>query len=128
MNIEQNLIGGKWQSASDWTEVFNPADGSILGKVPSSTEADAQAALVAASDAFPAWSRLNPFQRAAYLRRAAQLVTAEQEAIARLMTLEQGKPLAEALGEVKKGAEILRFYAEEGERIHGKIVPNADRC
>ena len=126
MNIEQNLIGGKWQSASDWTEVFNPADGSILGKVPASGEAEAQAALEAASNAFPSWSRLNPFQRTAYLRRAAEIVTSEQEAIARLMTLEQGKPLAEALGEVKKGAEILRFYAEEGERIHGKLVPNAD--
>lgn len=126
MNIEQNLIGGKWLSASDWIEVFNPADGTLLGKVPNSSDAEAQAALAAASAAFLTWSRLNPFQRTAYLRRAAELVSSEQEAIARLMTLEQGKPFPEALGEVKKGAEILRFYAEEGERVHGKIVPNAD--
>jgi succinate-semialdehyde dehydrogenase / glutarate-semialdehyde dehydrogenase len=126
MNIEQNLIGGRWQSASDLIDVFNPADGTLIGKVPSSSAADAEAALAAAAGAFPAWSRLNPFQRTAYLRRAADIVASRQDEIARLLTMEQGKPFAEALGEVKKGAEILTFYAEEGERVNGKILPNPD--
>ncbi|HEY0256654.1 MAG TPA: NAD-dependent succinate-semialdehyde dehydrogenase [Candidatus Methylacidiphilales bacterium] len=126
MNVEKNLIAGKWQDTTEWIEVYNPADGSLIGKVPNASAADAHAALDAASQAFPAWSRLNPFKRTAYLRKAAEIVSSEQDQIARLLTMEQGKPLSEALGEVKKGAEILRFYAEEGERVHGTIIPNAD--
>ncbi len=126
MTIEQNLIGGQWRATPDLLDVFNPADGVLLGKVPKSGVPEAEAALAAASRAFPAWvaaQSLHPHRTPA---QAAELVAAEAESIARLMTQEQGKPLAEALGEVRKGAEILRFYAEEGERVHGKIVPNAD--
>lgn len=87
---------------------------------------DIENAVDAADRAFKMWSKLTPFQRGGYLRRASEIVLECAQKIARFMTQEQGKPLSEAIGEVRKGAEILRYYAEVGERIYGKIIPNAE--
>ncbi|MEZ4509486.1 MAG: aldehyde dehydrogenase family protein [Eubacteriales bacterium] len=125
---ESMWIDGALRDAADGAvlHVVNPATNEAFATVPAATEADVLAAIDAADRAFSGWSRTTPFTRGALLRRAYEAVLADAEEIARLMTLEQGKPLAEAHGEVKKGAEILRYYAEEGERVYGRIVPNAE--
>ena len=105
--------------------MINPANGEVFATVPKASAQDVEDAVNAADRAFPEWSRLTPFKRGELLRRASLIVSERAEDIARRMTREQGKPFAEALGEVRKGAEILRYYAEEGERIYG-IIPNAE--
>ena len=106
--------------------VTNPATGELIATVPAATAQDVLRAIDAADQAFAGWSQTTPFHRGALLRKAAEHVLEHLEEIAVLMTSEQGKPLAEARGEVKKGAEILRYYAEEGERVFGRIIPNAE--
>lgn len=125
---EKNLINGVWTESSSKAifEVINPATGEAFATVPKSGREDVVAAVVAADQAFAKWSALTPFKRGDYLRTASQIVMREAEPIARLMSQEQGKPVKEALGEVMKGAEILRYYAEEGERIYGRIIASAE--
>ena len=122
------LIGGVWTDAEDGRTILvtDPATGETCGTVPVASEADVVRAVDAAEAAFPAWSKTTPFYRGEILRKAAALVLENSRAIAELMTREQGKPLAESEGEVRKGADILRYYAEEGERVYGRIIPNAD--
>lgn len=103
--------------------VSNPADGEAFAAVPSASPEQVEHAVCAADGAFPGWSALSPFERSALLRRAAGNVRVDNRRIAALMTREQGKPFAEALGEVNKGADILQYYAEEGERVYGRIIP-----
>ncbi len=128
MIIERMLIGGKWTTARDGgtIPVINPATEEVFAKVPKAGRIDAEDAIKAADAAFESWSSLTPFERGSFLRRAGEIVLRNEDKIAELMTMEQGKPFREALGEVRKGAQILRYYAEEGERICGRIIPNAD--
>lgn len=125
---EQMLIGGAWIDASQDAviEVRNPVDNEVFAIVPKGGASEVDAAVAAARSAFPAWSQTTPFQRGHILREASRLVLENQAEIAERMTREQGKPLAEATGEVRKGAQILRYYAEEGERVFGHIIPNED--
>ena len=122
------LIDGDWvdSESRDYIEVINPADEEVFAEVPCATENEVDQALNSARAAFPAWAGLSPFQRAEYLWRAADILKERKEKIGRLMTREQGKPLKEAIGEVEKGVEMLRYYAEEGKRAHGQIVANED--
>ena len=122
------FIGGKWTSGKGTAviEVSNPATNEIIATVPKATHQDIADAVDAADVAFKKWSKLTVFQRGEYLRKSSSIVLERAEEIAKLMTQEQGKPFKEALGEVKKGAEILRYYAEEGERVYGRIIPNAE--
>ncbi len=122
------LIDGDWIDSPDgkYIEVENPATQEIFERVPFSSESDINGAVEAAHRAFKEWSLLSPEKRAEYLIKASELVLERKEEIARTMTAEQGKPLNEAKGEVQKGAEILRYYAEEGKRIYGRIVPGYD--
>jgi succinate-semialdehyde dehydrogenase / glutarate-semialdehyde dehydrogenase len=108
-------------------EVENPATGAIFAKVPSASTKQINEAVETADKAFPDWARLSPEERGAYLIRAGELVLEREDTIAETLTREQGKPLNEAKGEVRKGAEILRYYAEEGKRIYGRIIPGFDR-
>jgi len=123
------LIGGKWVEAEskDKIEVYNPALGEVFAQVPKAHKEDVEKAINAADAAFRGWTALSPFTRGQYLRKASSIVTQRKEEIAKLMTQEQGKPFKEALGEVEKGASILRYYAEEGERVYGRIVPNEEK-
>ncbi|MCK5095694.1 MAG: aldehyde dehydrogenase family protein, partial [Spirochaetes bacterium] len=113
------LIDGDWIDSPDgkYIEVENPATREISERVPFSSESDINEAVEAAHRAFKEWSLLSPEKRAEYLIKASELVLERKDEIARTMTAEQGKPLNEAKGEVRKGAEILRYYAEEGKRI-----------
>ena len=118
------LIGGEWVGASDGGtfDVHDPATGEVLATLASATSADAVAALDAADAAQGSWARTAPRTRAEILRKAFDLVTERAEDFALLMTLEMGKPLAEARGEVTYGAEFLRWFAEETVRDYGRYL------
>lgn len=122
------IIGSRRIAAGkDEIEVENPATGEIFAKVPSASTQQINEAVETADKTFPDWARLSPEERGAYLIRAGELVLEREDTIAETLTREQGKPLNEAKGEVRKGAEILRYYAEEGKRVYGRIIPGFDR-
>ncbi|NKX53287.1 NAD-dependent succinate-semialdehyde dehydrogenase [Arthrobacter mobilis] len=118
------LINGEWRDASDGGtfDVIDPATGNVLATLASATSEDALAALDAADKVQASWARTAPRERAEILRRAFELVTERAEDFALLMTLEMGKPLAEARGEVAYGAEFLRWFSEETVRDYGRYV------
>lgn len=104
--------------------VFDPATARPIADLPHASTTDLDAALDAAARAFPAWSATPASERAKVLRRAADLIRARIEAIAAVMTLEQGKPLAESRGEIAYAADVIEWYAEEGRRTYGRVVPS----
>ncbi|HEU4515172.1 MAG TPA: NAD-dependent succinate-semialdehyde dehydrogenase [Nocardioidaceae bacterium] len=117
-------VDGKWRDSSDGEtfEVEDPATGEVLTRVANATPEDGMAALAAATEAQRAWGATPPRERAEILRRAFETVTARADEFALLMTLEMGKPLAEAHGEVTYGAEFLRWFSEEAARISGRYA------
>jgi succinate-semialdehyde dehydrogenase / glutarate-semialdehyde dehydrogenase len=121
----QLLIGGRWVDAAGGAtfEVTNPADDRVLTRVADATPADGERALAAAAAAQKEWAATEPRTRSEVLRRAFELITERADDFARLMTLEMGKTLAEARGEVTYGAEFFRWFAEEAVRIHGRYSP-----
>jgi succinate-semialdehyde dehydrogenase/glutarate-semialdehyde dehydrogenase len=122
------LINGEWTAAADGrtVAVIDPATGEELTSIADAAPADAVAALDAASAVAPAWAATPPRQRAELLRRAFDVVTQRKDEFARLMTLEMGKPLAEAYGEVTYGSEFLRWFSEEAVRIGGRYGLNPE--
>jgi succinate-semialdehyde dehydrogenase/glutarate-semialdehyde dehydrogenase len=122
---EQLLIGGSWVDARSGGrfEVTNPATGDVVGTVPDGSEADVSAAIDAAADALEEWSSLAAIERARVLRRSADLIRERKDEIAGVMTTEQGKPLAEAAGEVEYAAGFLEWFGGEAERVYGEVVP-----
>jgi succinate-semialdehyde dehydrogenase/glutarate-semialdehyde dehydrogenase len=118
-------VDGNWTPAGsgDRFRVRNPATGETLAEVADLGPADARAAIEAASAAFPSWSGQTAKQRAVVLRRWFELILAAQEDLAQLMTAEQGKPLAETRGEVAYGASFIEWFAEEGRRVYGDVIP-----
>jgi succinate-semialdehyde dehydrogenase / glutarate-semialdehyde dehydrogenase len=122
---EACYIDGTWTTspAGATTNVDNPATGEILGAVPKLGAIETRAAIEAANKAFPAWSKRTGKERAAVLRRWFELMMENQDDLARLMTLEQGKPLAESRGEVAYAAAFLEWFGEEAKRIYGDTIP-----
>ena len=122
---EQLLIGGEWVEAGDGSrfDVTDPATGDVVGSVPNAGETDVNAAIDAAAAAFEDWQHQPALQRARILRRSADLIRERRDRIALVMTSEQGKPLAEAAGEVEYAASFLEWFGGEAERIYGQIVP-----
>lgn len=129
MRKQKLLIDGQWVEASDGAteEIQNPATGKTIALASVATAEDIKNAIDAAQSAFPAWAGLSPAERGDHLRAAAEKVMERHQEIGALLTEEQGKPLLEAQGEVKKAALSLRYYAEEGERVYGRIIANAER-
>lgn len=123
---QQCLIGGQWISAADGAAitVTNPADGSVVGTVPRLGKKETAQAIVAAEKAWPAWKSLRPLQRSDVLRRWHALILENIDDLAIIMTNEQGKPLAEAKGEIMLGLSYLTWFAEEGRRIYGETIPS----
>lgn len=121
----QAYIDGRWADADDGAvlTVRNPADGSVLGTVPKMGATETRRAIEAANAAWPAWRALTAGARAKILRRWFDLIVENQEDLAVLMTSEQGKPLAEARGEVLYAASFIEWFAEEGKRIYGDVIP-----
>jgi succinate-semialdehyde dehydrogenase/glutarate-semialdehyde dehydrogenase len=105
--------------------VLNPATGETIAELPHATAADLDRALEAAQRAFEDWRNTAPIERGRILRRGAQLVRDRLDTIARTMTLEQGKPLAESKGEILYACDVIDWYAEEGRRAYGRIIPAA---
>src|SRR5579872_3176829 len=122
---EACYVDGQWvQAGSGHTiNVDNPATKEIIGKVPKLSGAETHHAIEAANAAFPSWSKKTAKERAAVLRRWFDLMMANQEDLARLMTLEQGKPLAESRGEVAYAAAFLEWFGEEAKRVYGDTIP-----
>src|SRR3954462_9207928 len=118
---QQCYIDGQWVDADDKATlpVYNPADGQQIGTVPKMGEAETRRAIEAANAALPAWRTKTAKERSAILRKWYDLMMANQEDLAILMTLEQGKPLAESRGEIAYGASFIEWFAEEGKRIYG---------
>jgi succinate-semialdehyde dehydrogenase/glutarate-semialdehyde dehydrogenase len=117
-------VDGAWTSgAGARFAVTNPATGETLAQVADLDAADARAAIEAAAAALPAWSARTAKERAAVMRKWFELIMAAQEDLARLMTAEQGKPLAETRGEVTYGASFIEWFAEEAKRVYGDVIP-----
>lgn len=119
----QCLIDGQWIGDGD-EEIFNPATGAVLGKVPRLGHEAAEEAVAAANAALPAWRSQTAKERSAILRKWFDLIMANQEDLAQILTAEQGKPLAEARGEIAYAASFIEFFAEEAKRIHGETLPS----
>jgi len=127
----QAFIDGEWTDADDGAvfAVANPATGAAVASVANCGRSETRAAIAAAARALPEWRARTASDRAACLQRWHRLILEHQEDLARLMTAEQGKPLAEARGEVAYGAAFVEWFAEEGKRIYGDVIPGpaADR-
>jgi succinate-semialdehyde dehydrogenase/glutarate-semialdehyde dehydrogenase len=122
---QQCYVDGAWIDADDGTTlaVTNPADQSHLGSVPKLGAQEARRAIEAASSALPQWRARTAKERATLLRRLHDLMLEHADDLARLMTAEQGKPLAEARGEIGYAAAFLEWFAEEGKRVYGDLIP-----
>jgi succinate-semialdehyde dehydrogenase/glutarate-semialdehyde dehydrogenase len=120
---EQCYIDGEWVGAEKTIAVHNPATGAILGTVPRLGAAETRRAIEAAERAWPAWRAKTAKERAGILRKWFDLMMANQEDLAQILTAEQGKPLAEARGEIAYGASFIEWFAEEAKRVYGDTIP-----
>lgn len=120
------FIDDQWTDAADGRtiDVLNPADGQVIGTVAHASVADLDRALAAAERGFEVWRDTTPAKRSTIMRAAAELLRDRVEMIARTLTLEQGKPLREARGEILAAADIIDWFAEEGFRVYGRLVPH----
>ncbi len=126
MDLDVSLhIAGQWRGggAGESLPILNPATGESIGRVAVATRDDLDAALAAAERGFSAWRKVSAFERGKVLRRAASLMRERLEAIAHTMTREQGKPLAESRIETGVAADIIEWFAEEGRRAYGRVIP-----
>ncbi|HEY6434746.1 MAG TPA: NAD-dependent succinate-semialdehyde dehydrogenase [Acetobacteraceae bacterium] len=121
----QLFIDGAWTKAASGRTitVVNPASGEPIGTVAHADRDDLDRALAAAEKGFHVWRKVSAYERAKLMRKAANLLRERADAIARLMTLEQGKPLAEAKGETLAGADVIDWFAEEARRAYGRVIP-----
>ncbi len=119
-------IAGEWIAAGsrDTSPVINPANGRVIGRVPHATQEDVERALIATQEAFDVWRRTPPYDRARVLKRAADLIRERAAHIEWLMTREQGKAAHEARYEVASAADYFEWFAEQGKRAYGRVVPS----
>ena len=122
------LIDGLWIEAERTFEVLNPADGAVIAQVADLGASETKLAIEAAHRAFPAWAARTAKDRGAILRRWSDLMLLHADALARLMTAEQGKPLAESRGEVAYGAAFIDWFADEAKRSYGHSIPTPDKA
>jgi len=122
---EQSYINGAWVAAENGETfaITNPADGSLVAHVPQLGVPETKVAIEAANAAWPAWRNKTAKERAAILRRWFDLMLANKEDLAAIMTAEQGKPLAESAGEIMYGASFIEWFAEEAKRMYGDVIP-----
>src|SRR6185312_4134109 len=123
---EQCFVGGRW-TGEGTTAILNPHDGSVLGRVPEFGAAETRQAIEAANAGLPAWRAMSEKERSDVLGRWAGECREHQEDLARILTLEEGKPLAESRGEIAYGTSFLQWFAEEARRVYGDVIPSADR-
>ncbi len=120
------FIGGEWRPsvAGGRFDVLDPSDGTVIASIADAVRADAAAAIESASEAWPSWRSLTAKQRAATLLELHRLVLDHADDLARIITAEMGKPLREAKGEILSGADYIQWYAEEGKRAYGEVIPS----
>ena len=126
---QANCIDGKWVEADSGRTltVKNPATGEVLGTVPAMSAVETRRAIEAANRALPAWRAMTAKERSAILRKLNDLMLANQDDLAVIMTAEQGKPLAESRGEIAYAASFIEWFAEEGKRVYGDVIPQNAR-
>lgn len=120
--IEGNFIDGKITQAQNHLEVYNPSNGSLIGKAANSNETETKIAILAAKNAFEKWSKLTGKERENFLHKWYELILENQKDLAIILTTEQGKPLAEALGEIIYGANFVEWFAQEAKRVRGDVI------
>jgi succinate-semialdehyde dehydrogenase/glutarate-semialdehyde dehydrogenase len=122
----QAYIGGRWADAADGAtfDVRDPASGDVVASVADAGAEDATAAVVSAKEAFPGWAAQTAHKRARILMRWHDLMLENAKDLASIMTAEGGKPIAEAIGEVRYGAQFVSWFAEEGKRAYGQVIPS----
>ena len=120
------FINGEWvdSSSGETLEVNNPASLEIIGNVPKCSVSETKKAIDDANTAFQTWKETTAKERSVILKKWGELITENADDLAKIMTIEQGKPLAEAKGEILMGASYIEFYAEEAKRVYGDIVPD----
>lgn len=125
LTANKAYINGLWVDAQSnkYYEILNPASGELLAQVPSMTGTETEQAIAAANAALPAWKQRTAKDRSQILRRWFDLIMQNQDALATLMTQEQGKPLAEAKGEIAYAASFVEWFAEEAKRVDGEVLP-----
>lgn len=116
------LVGGEWR-VRDGAPILNPSDESVLGTVPHATRQDLDDALAAARKGFHVWRKMSPAKRAEIILKASAIMRARLEEIAVVMTLEQGKPIAQSRLEVLRACDIIEWDANEGRRVYGRVIP-----
>ncbi|MDP2548361.1 MULTISPECIES: NAD-dependent succinate-semialdehyde dehydrogenase [unclassified Oceanobacter] len=123
---QQAFINGRWCDADDGQTqtIYDPANGHVIGTVPLMAEAETHAAILAAELARKGWAAMTAQQRSRILYRWYELIVAHADELARILTMEQGKPLAEAHGEILYGASFIEWFAEEGKRVYGEVIPS----
>ncbi|HEX5129241.1 MAG TPA: aldehyde dehydrogenase family protein, partial [Usitatibacter sp.] len=123
---DQAFVDGQWCEADGKKrfDVDNPADGSVVGSVPDMGTAETRRAIEAANAALPAWRALPAKERSRILRKWFDLIVANADDLALILTTEQGKPLAEAKGEIVYGASFVEWFAEEAKRVYGDVIPS----
>lgn len=123
-NWDYLWINGKQKEISESIAVLNPRNEEVIGYVPLANLETVEEAIQAATTAFPDWSSLLGEERSNYLEGWANLIEEQEQSLAELLSLEQGKPLSEAIGEIKGTCVIIRWFAQEGKRIYGEILPS----
>ncbi|MFT5789812.1 MAG: succinate-semialdehyde dehydrogenase/glutarate-semialdehyde dehydrogenase, partial [Shewanella sp.] len=118
-----SYIDGQWIEGSTRFDVINPANDQVVAQVSNAGIEETKAAVLAAKKALPAWSKKSANERAVIMRRWFNLMMESQDDLGRILTLEQGKPLAEAKGEIAYGAAFIDWFAEEGKRVYGDTIP-----
>jgi succinate-semialdehyde dehydrogenase/glutarate-semialdehyde dehydrogenase len=125
--LDRGLIGGEWVAAASGAtyDVLDPATGDVVATLPRMVGVDTRLAIDAAAAALPAWRSMLPIDRSVILRKWAELIRAHADDIASIETAEQGKPFLEARGEVVYSAGFLDWFAEEGRRAYGDVIPSS---
>lgn len=125
----RNYYNGRWNEPSNnkWLNVYNPATGEIIEKVPNSDEKDMTKVINSASNSFREFASETAYFRCDLLDKLYNLVIKNKEELAKIMTLENGKPYLESLGEVAYGANFIKWYSEEGKRVYGEFIPSSSR-
>ena len=118
-----SYINGSWHSSENTLDVTNPATGELVAKVSNANIEETEMAVIAAKNAFKMWSSKSANERATLMRNWFNLMMEHQDDLGKILTLEQGKPLAEAKGEVAYGAAFIEWFAEEGKRVYGDTIP-----
>src|SRR6266545_1270566 len=126
--LQQLFVNGAYVDGTglDTYDVTSPATGAVAGSLPVPAAADIDAAVKAANDAQPAWAAVNVWERARVCHRIGDELSKRVDELARLQTLEQGKPLAESVADVEEAAQLFHLHAEDALRLHGEVLPSSD--